>query len=82
MNAFFILVFSFLVFVPIKYLYPSRSPILRGPTIGLGILWGILVLATIYLLPHPPMLLVYASLLYPAYYLILSLWVSTRRTLQ
>ncbi len=80
MNAFLILVFSFLVFVPIKYLYPSRSPILRGPTIGLGILWGILVLATIYLLPHPPMLLVYASLLYPAYYLILSFWVNTRRT--
>jgi phosphatidylcholine synthase len=81
-NAFFILVFSFLVFVPVKYLYPSRSPILRTPTIALGILWGILVLIVIYLLPDPPMLLVYGSLLYPVYYMILSFWVGTRRTLQ
>jgi phosphatidylcholine synthase len=79
-NAFYILIFSLLVFVPIKYLYPSRSPVLRNPTVGLGILWAILVLTIIYLLPRPPMLLVYASLLFPAYYMIVSFWVGARRT--
>ncbi len=77
-NAFLILILSILVFVPIKYLYPSRSPILRGPTISLGIIWGILVFTIIYLLPQPPSLLVLASLLFPAYYMILSFWLSTR----
>lgn len=79
MNVFFILAFSFLVFVPIKYLYPSRSPVLRASTIALGVLWGGLVLIIIYLLPDFSTLLVYASLLFPAYYLILSFWVSASR---
>ncbi|MCZ6623461.1 MAG: CDP-diacylglycerol O-phosphatidyltransferase [Deltaproteobacteria bacterium] len=77
-NAFLILILSILVFVPIKYLYPSRSPILRGLTISLGVLWGILVLTIIYLLPQPPSLLVPASLLFPAYYMIISLWLAIR----
>ncbi|TAJ79058.1 hypothetical protein EPO44_19655, partial [bacterium] len=42
-NAFLILILSALVFVPLKYLYPSRSPILRGLTNTLGAIWGILV---------------------------------------
>lgn len=82
LNVFFIVGFSILVFVPTKYLYPSRSPVLRIPTLGLGILWGVSILIIIYLLPHPPRLLVYASLVFPAYYMLLSFWVSYRRTLQ
>ena len=52
-NAFLVLIFSALVFVPIRYLYPSRSPVLRGLTVSLGVLWGVMVLIIIYLLPHP-----------------------------
>jgi len=77
-NAFLILIFSGLVFVPIKYLYPSRSPILRGTTVSLGALWGIVVLLIIYSLPDPPRFLAPASLLFPAYYMILSLWLALR----
>ena len=79
MNAFLILILSALVFVPIKYLYPSRSPILRGLTNSLGIIWGITILIMIYQLPDPSAFLVFASLLFPAYYLILSLWLEVRR---
>jgi phosphatidylcholine synthase len=75
-NGFIILALSVLVFVPIKYVYPSRSPVLRGPTIALGVLWGILVVMMIYYLPAPPVLLVVASLLFPAYYTVLSLWLA------
>lgn len=75
-NAFLILILSLLVFVPLKYLYPSRSPILRGLTLSLGGVWGIMVLLTIYQLPQPPSFLVFASLLFPAYYVFLSLYLS------
>ena len=37
-----LLVLAILVFVPIRYVYPSRTPVLRSLTIGLGIAWGVL----------------------------------------
>ena len=77
-NAFVILILSVLVFVPVKYLYPSRSPVLRGTTVGLGCLWGVAIVALIYQLPHPSAILIYASLAYPAYYTALSLWLWRR----
>ncbi|MBI2358045.1 MAG: CDP-diacylglycerol O-phosphatidyltransferase [Deltaproteobacteria bacterium] len=78
LNAFLIALFSVLVFVPVKYVYPSRTPILRGVTVLLGTIWGISVLLSIYLLPHPPAAIVVGSLIYPAYYLGLSLWLAAR----
>src|ERR1700756_2320229 len=71
-NGFFIIALSILVFVPIKYIYPSRSPRYRFLTNALGTLWGISVLLIIYLLPTPPRYLVFASLVFPAYYTFLS----------
>ncbi len=79
LNAFLILILSALVFVPLRYLYPSRSPVLRGLTVGLGIIWGIILLIIIYSLPQPPPYLAHASLLYPVYYTILSFWLEMRR---
>jgi phosphatidylcholine synthase len=73
-NAFLVILLSILVFVPIRYVYPSRSPRFRGLTNALGVLWGISVVLTVYLLPEPPRMLVFASLLFPAYYVVLSLW--------
>ncbi|MBI2090551.1 MAG: CDP-diacylglycerol O-phosphatidyltransferase [Deltaproteobacteria bacterium] len=78
LNAFLLTLFSVLVFVPVKYVYPSRTPILRGLTVILGIIWGILVLLTIYLLPHPPAAIIASSLVYPAYYLALTFWLAAR----
>jgi phosphatidylcholine synthase len=79
LNAFLILGLSILVFVPIRYVYPSRSPYLRGLTNSLGILWGMTILAMIYWLPEPPRALVFASLFFPVYYVCLSLWLELRR---
>ena len=78
-NAFAILLLSILVFVPIKYIYPSRSPRFRALTNSLGTLWGLAVLAIIYLLPAPPRSLVLLSLLFPAYYAFLSIWLDVLR---
>jgi phosphatidylcholine synthase len=78
-NAFVVLLLSILVFVPIKYIYPSRSPRFRALTNSLGSLWGLAVLAIIYLLPEPPRSLILLSLLFPAYYALLSLWLELLR---
>jgi phosphatidylcholine synthase len=79
LNAFLILTLSILVFVPIRYVYPSRSPYLRSWTNSLGILWGLAIMAMIYWLPEPPRELVWASLFFPVYYICLSLWLELRR---
>ena len=78
-NAFAILLLSILVFVPIKYIYPSRSPHFRILTNSVGILWAIAVLIIIYLLPGPPRSLIFISILFPVYYTLLSLWLGFRR---
>jgi phosphatidylcholine synthase len=78
-NAFAIVLLSILVFVPIRYIYPSRSPQFRALTNSLGILWGLALLVIIYLLPQPPRSLLFVSLVFPAYYISLSLWLAFRR---
>jgi phosphatidylcholine synthase len=79
LNAFLIIGLSILVFVPIRYVYPSRSPYLRTLTNSLGILWGLAILAMIYWLPEPPRELVLASLFFPVYYVCLSFLLELRR---
>lgn len=76
-NAVVLLGFSVLVFVPIRYVYPSRTPRWRALTNGLGIAWGVALIAAV-ALPAPPRRLVEASLAYPVYYLLLSLALQRR----
>jgi phosphatidylcholine synthase len=80
-NAFLIIALSILVFVPIKYVYPSRSPRFRSQINVLGALWGAAMLCLIYQLPNPSRVLLFASLLFPAYYTALSLWLEYRRAI-
>ena len=78
-NAFLIIALSILVFAPIKFIYPSRSPRFRTSINILGAVWGVAVLYMIYRLPHGDRTLAFASLFFPAYYTILSLWLEFRR---
>ena len=78
-NAFLIIALSILVFVPIKFIYPSRSPRFRASINILGAVWGVAVLYMIYRLPHGDRTLAFASLFFPAYYTMLSLWLEFRR---
>src|SRR5215813_11561538 len=43
-NAVVVVLFSIGVFVPIRYIYPSRTVTLRPLTVALGIAWGLSVL--------------------------------------
>lgn len=63
---------SILVFVPIRYLYPSRNPTAQKTTYALGILWALVLLVILLRFPDPSPLLAWGSLLFPAYYMGLS----------
>jgi phosphatidylcholine synthase len=71
--------FAILVFVPIYYVYPSRSPRLRTFTIVLAVGWGVAVLVALAGLPDPPRGLLLGSLLFPAYYIALSVYLTFQR---
>lgn len=56
-----------LLFVPLPFIYPSRTRALKITTNTLAVLWGIILVA--YLVePSLPVELVYGSLLFPVYY--------------
>jgi len=78
-NAGVLLVLSALVFVRIGYVYPSRTPVLRGLTIALGGVWAVLMLLIIRAMPDAPLALVAISLFFPVYYTVLSLVLHRRR---
>jgi phosphatidylcholine synthase len=69
-----VLVLSLLVFAPLKFLYPSRAPRFRALSIGLGTVWGMMLIAALWTAPDSPPALLWASLFYPAYYAGLSVW--------
>lgn len=78
-NALVLLVLSVLVFVRIRYVYPTRTPVLRGLTIALCSLWGLMVVRMILLLPDVPMVFLATSLFFPIYYTVLSFVLHTRQ---
>lgn len=78
-NAAVLLALVAMVFVRIGYVYPSRTPVLRGLTNLLGAVWGCLMLAVTWLLPDVPRPLLAASLFFPVYYTILSFWLHFTR---
>ena len=73
-----LVVCSVLVFVPVRYLYPSRTPALRTLSLVLTAVWfgtyGLLLVQ--YPDPHP--LVVLLSLAYLVYYIGVSLWLTAR----
>jgi len=73
-NVAVLLLLSLLVFVPIRYLYPSRNRQAQALTYGLGLIWGACVV-TLLVQPAPSLVLAIASLFFPAYYMGMSLHV-------
>jgi phosphatidylcholine synthase len=78
-NGIILLAFVALVFARIRYIYPTRTRVLRPLTLTLMALWAVAILAIILTLPHPSVALVGLSLLFPAYYTVLSLVLHARR---
>ncbi len=78
-NTALILFLAVMVFVPIRYPYPTKTPQLRTLTLVLGALTGAAMLSVVATLPNPPWWLAWSTLLYPAYYALLTLGLWWRR---
>ena len=78
-NAIILVTLAVLVFVPIRYVYPSRTIALKWPTLALGTMWAALFTWIIWRLPAIDGPWIMLSLLFPAYYFALSLWLQFRR---
>lgn len=71
-NIFFVAGFLAMVFVPMRWLYPSRMESGRMATVWLGVVWAVMAITLIIQLPEPSPWLAWASLFYPAYYAVAS----------
>jgi phosphatidylcholine synthase len=72
-NFGFLMLFNILVFVPIKYIYPSRNNYLRKMTLALTYLYGAIGIWGILQYPNQPKWVIWATLIYAVYYVVLSL---------
>ena len=78
-NAVILVGLAVMVFVPIRYVYPSRMTVLRWPTIALGSIWGASLFVMMWQYPAISKPVLYGSLLFPVYYFGLSLALQPRR---
>ena len=78
-NGLILVTLAALVFVPVRYLYPSRGSAFKPLTLVLGSTWGVLVGVMLWQLPDVSRTVFLASLVFPGYYFALSLWLEVRR---
>lgn len=75
-NASIVGVLAALVFVPIRYVYPSRTRAWRAATLLLGAIWGVATAVVVWRLPAVGGPWLPLSLVFPVYYVGLSLWLT------
>ncbi|MEM7113974.1 MAG: CDP-alcohol phosphatidyltransferase family protein [Chloroflexota bacterium] len=68
-----------MIFVPIKYIYPSRTTRFQRTTIILGIVWGGMLIVTLAQYPTIQQGLIWGSLLYVAYYVGISVYLTNEQ---
>jgi phosphatidylcholine synthase len=71
-NTAIVLVLAAMVFTPIKFIYPNRTPRLRRLTLTLAFIWAILIAAILFELPHPNPVAVWLSFTFIGYYFLMS----------
>lgn len=73
-SIFTLLIFSLLIFVPLHYIYPTKTRFMKRTTITLSTLYAA-AMAVVCLFPHAQGIYLAAgiSLIYPAYYMLISL---------
>jgi phosphatidylcholine synthase len=78
-NAAILVIFAVLVFVPIRYVYPSRTAAWSLVTNAGGAIWAALMLLMLWQYPAVSGPVFWVSLAYPAYYFLLSFRLHFRR---
>ena len=71
-----LIVLTVLVFVPVRYVYPSRTRLLRGLNLALAGTWLVTYAVLLAQYPHPNPIVVALSLGYLVYYVGLSLYLT------
>lgn len=71
-NFGFLMLFNIMVFIPIKYIYPTRNNYLRVLTLALTYLYGAIGIWGLLQYPDHPQWVVWVSFIYIGYYLVLS----------
>jgi phosphatidylcholine synthase len=72
-NLVVLLVLAVLVFVPVRYVYPSRTPVWWWVTNLLGYGWSAMLVLMLWQYPNVSQPLLWLSYVYPVYYVLLSL---------
>ncbi|MEZ4656530.1 MAG: CDP-alcohol phosphatidyltransferase family protein [Caldilineaceae bacterium] len=79
-NLFITVGLAILVFVPIKYVYPSRTEQFQKVTMIMSLLWGAVCITMLIQYPNEDKRLVWVSLIFAVYYIAISLYATfTRR---
>ncbi len=73
-NALILLVLAVLVFVPIKYVYATKTHFWRPTTLVLGAIWGLILIFLLANFESPNPWLFWISFFYPVYYTALSFY--------
>ncbi|MFN7472241.1 MAG: CDP-diacylglycerol O-phosphatidyltransferase, partial [Roseiflexaceae bacterium] len=73
-----VIVCSLLVFIPIRYVYPSRTLLFRRITLLYTTLCSILYAVALWQMPEPASWLLTITLSYIVYYVVLSLYLTYR----
>ena len=79
LNFALVVLCAVLVFVPVKYVYPSRTVVFRVPTLVLTSLWGVALIAMLLRYPQVDAAVAWGSLLYVLYYAVLSIVMTIQR---
>ncbi len=66
--------FAISVFIPIRYVYPSRTTAFRKTTLGLSFVWAVTMIIVLVQFDHHSLWLLWASMGYVAYYFLLSFY--------
>lgn len=69
-----LLICAALIFVPIKFIYPSRTPFLKRFTLTLGLIYFAQLILLVWYFESSSALLIYSSFIFPIYYAGLSLY--------
>jgi phosphatidylcholine synthase len=75
-------VLTVLVFVPVRYVYPSRTTLLRGLNLALAAVWLVTYAVLLAQYPDPDPVVVTLSLAYLVYYVGLSVYFTVRARLR
>jgi phosphatidylcholine synthase len=78
-NGIILAVLAALVFVPVRYVYPTRTPVLRQATLAFAAVWTLQMFWMLWRMPAVPRVMFWLSMAFPLYYTGLSLALTARR---